>query len=199
MMIADLSCHSNGFIKQTSDSSDTDQDDDKDADYIPEKQPSSGESDNESDDDMLFSNDEDEAPVNSKQVSDLIDSLMEKKDSFEEKDLPANGSESKSDLPSNGSESKSDNEEISEEDTHELKLSTTRRSSGHKQHSCLYCGKLEYKIPRHCEINHKSEELVKKHYHFPKVALTEKKFGVKFQLKVILSIIFQVLKTTVVP
>ena len=49
-----------------------------------------------------------------------------------------------------------------------LILATKRRSSGHKQHVCLFCGKLEFKIPRHCEINHKSEELVAKALSFSK-------------------------------
>ena len=45
---------------------------------------------------------------------------------------------------------------------------TKRRTSGHKQHVCFYCRKLEFKIPRHCEINHKAEELVAKALSFRK-------------------------------
>ena len=39
-------------------------------------------------------------------------------------------------------------------------LAPLRRNSGHKQHYCLYCGLLTFKMPRHLENNHKEEALV---------------------------------------
>ena len=45
---------------------------------------------------------------------------------------------------------------------------TERRTSGHKRHHCMYCGKDDYKLPRHLENNHKSEDLVKKVLALPK-------------------------------
>ena len=47
-------------------------------------------------------------------------------------------------------------------------VATERRSSGHKQHHCVFCGKLEYKLPRHCENNHNSEDSVRNAVSFPK-------------------------------
>ena len=51
----------------------------------------------------------------------------------------------------------------------------------------FYCGKLEFKIPRHCEINHKAKELVAK-------ALLERKCRPK--RKVISRTTSRILKTT---